>query len=192
MNAGETKTAIADFSFAIENTELVPKNEHPRWWVRDRLKYFWSRAEGYEKDGDFTEALKDYEFVVRTYNEVASRTDSCPYDIRAGNVLWKLKRKEEAIKRYSSVISDCKDGRAFTARGKAYLESSDFRKALADFEAAAQMHESESAEVYYLLGYCYEMLSDKGNAADNYRKALEKNPGYSEARARARKLGFDF
>ncbi len=75
-------------------------------------------------------------------------------------------------------------------RGDSYLRRKDYKRALADFQAALEYPENlevgrpadggTECEVYYFLGLAYQGLGDKAKATESFQKALERKQPPSE------------
>lgn len=71
--------------------------------------------------------------------------------------------------------------------GKLLLQTRDFKSAIEQFRIAQQMNPTLPS-VYNNLGVAYSCIGDYGNAEANYRRAIEKDPSFSDPRRNLKKL----
>jgi len=63
----------------------------------------------------------------------------------------------------------------------ASLRRGNFQQAMKEIDEAQALHQGEDPEIYLIRGAIYFGLKDYPLAESNYKKALEINPGYSQA-----------
>ena len=83
---------------------------------------------------------------------------------------------DAAITHYAAAIDlNPEDARAYTNRGDAYMNKSDFGAAIEDFNKAIDLN-SEDAAVYSNRGVAYHYTGDFGAAIADFNKAIDLNP----------------
>lgn len=100
---------------------------------------------------------------------------------------------DTAVKRYRQIRKEEPDRYQFTqwvlnGLGYKLMQSGKLTEALALLRLNAEEY-PDSANVYDSLGDACHRAGDKACALENYRKALEKNPGNKKAAEMVRKLG---
>ena len=102
---------------------------------------------------------------------------------------------EAATRRYRELKAKSSEGYDFgemqlNMLGYGYLRSGDVRTAIEIFKLNVEAF-PEAYNVYDSLGEAYMAADDDDRAIANYRKALELNPGFDNARQMLKKLGVE-
>jgi tetratricopeptide (TPR) repeat protein len=109
--------------------------------------------------------------------------------LQAGSKPEEEQHLKEAIRAFSRALnSDPSFANAYYNRGYAYQELGKAQKALSDFEMAKR-HNPKDPRVYFQMGSIYEYFNEKQRAKRFYKKALELNPGFEDARVALEELG---
>ena len=68
------------------------------------------------------------------------------------------------------------------------MRTGKYEKAIEDFNAALNVN-AEDSQAWAGLGFCYDKLNNRAKAVESYSRAIQVDPGNSEARAALQKLG---
>ncbi len=140
-----------------------------------RVEFDWERAVSLYKQGQYREAIAEFERVLAEYPEHA---DSWKF---AGLSHYFLKENEQATVSLGKAIElKKKEGRRdpelYRALGQAFFALGRYEKALESFEALTAMQPVVAAN-FYLLGLTLTSL-DRGEAASSaFEKAVALDPG---------------
>ena len=103
-------------------------------------------------------------------------------------VLFEQNKFEEAIALYTEAITiDPTYASAYFNRALSYAILNKYTEAMADAQKVLSL-EPESFDAPYVMGIIYEYQHDYETAASWYEKALARNPGYEQARARLEQI----
>ncbi len=96
------------------------------------------------------------------------------YHARVGN-------KQQAMMLFDRcIVQDVKFTEAYVEKGQLLLEAKKMNEALKVFEAMAAANQT-SADAYYYLGKCYELMNNLPLAINNYEKSLTFDANLVEA-----------
>jgi tetratricopeptide (TPR) repeat protein len=100
-----------------------------------------------------------------------------------------MKQFGKAIDAFNrSIARDWKYIDSYIEKGKLYFNQKKYNEALQTFELALQV-QNTNADVYFWIGRCKEMLNQKEEAIDYYKKTLGLDDTYEEATAALKRLG---
>ncbi len=103
-------------------------------------------------------------------------------------VLFEQNKFEEAIALYTEAITiDPTYASAYFNRALSYAILNKYTEAMADAQKVLSL-EPESFDAPYVMGIIYEYQHDYETAASWYEKALARNPGYEQAKARLEQI----
>lgn len=89
-----------------------------------------------------------------------------------GCCLIGLRKYEEAIEAFDSILNNTLWERPMFNKGRAYLKLQNYTEAFACFNRALMINQEED-DVYYYLGVYYEKVKDYIKAKESYLKAIE-------------------
>ena len=168
---GDTATAIAQYSTAIESRELAPAI------LANALL---NRGLAHQQAGLFENAIDDY--------SAALRIDALSAKLRAtslfnrGLAYQKIKRPALAIEDFTSALfMDSEFSHAYYSRGQALRESGQYLFALSDFEKALRYGHPMPHLVFYGEALTYEDLRRPELAEKSIAKALAAKADYAPA-----------
>ncbi len=170
---------------------------------------FGRRGAFYLEHGRLTEALADFDTVVRLSprssiaycDRALAQIEAGAYDqavLDCDQALEINPSRSEAyqyraqaylqLQAYDSTIADCdklleidpNSQEAHSARGLAYLNQGHYAKAVADFNFAIRLNPDDDTS-YYNRGIAYGGTQDTQAALASFTKAIELNPKYVEA-----------
>jgi len=94
----------------------------------------------------------------------------------------------QAIRHFDSCIArDWKMTDAYIEKGIVYIQQKKYDEALRIFNMTATVSNTD-ADAYYWIGRCYEAMSQKEKAIENYQRAVALEPGFYEASVRLKML----
>ena len=103
-------------------------------------------------------------------------------------VFFEQNKFEEAIGLYTDAINiDPSYASAYFNRALSYAILNRYSEAMADAQKVLSL-EPESFDAPYVMGIIYEYQHDYETATSWYEKALSRNPGYEQARARLEQI----
>lgn len=179
LQAGDTQTAIAGYSAAIEARDLGPEQ------LANALI---NRGYAYQQAGDHSRAIDDY--------TAALRVDAMSGKLRAtalynrGLSQQKLKHPVLAIEDFTSALFlDPEFSHAYYLRGNVLRESGQLLFALSDYEKALRFKHPQPHLVYYGEGLAFEQLHRMPEAQAALNKAVAVNPNFEPARTKLAALG---
>ena len=68
------------------------------------------------------------------------------------------------------------------------MRTGKYDAAIEDFNATLNVN-ANNTEAWAGLGFCYDKLNNKAKAVESYSRAIQVDPGNSQARAALQKLG---
>ena len=173
LQAGDTQTAIAGYSAAIEARDLKPEQ------LANALI---NRGYAYQQAGDHSRAVDDY--------TAALRVDAMSGKLRAtalynrGLSQQKLKHPVLAVEDFTSALFlDPEFSHAYYLRGNVLRESGQLLFALSDYEKALRFKHPQPHLVYYGESLAYEQLHRLPEAQAALNKAVAVNPNIPSAAA---------
>ena len=135
---------------------------------------------------------RDPRLRAAAYRELLRQIASSPFNARASSVLanldWMAGRTNLAVARLNHALAV--DRRAFTAHerlGMIALRAGDAARARREFEAEAKLGLG-SGELDLHRGEAFEVLGQRGKAAQAYRRQLRRRPEDQDARAALERL----
>ncbi|MEZ0371018.1 MAG: tetratricopeptide repeat protein, partial [Candidatus Sericytochromatia bacterium] len=158
--------AIVEYNFLIK---LEPNNSD----------HYYYRAQAHSLQGDFQEALADWDAYFNLLSPEQAKSISYGY----------LQRVEAqlALKQYPNVIAACnrfigqgtyREQDLLLKRGEAYLGLGRYEEAIADFQEV--MHKQPESQVFDKVGQAYLGLNHKLLALQAFARATENSPGNVE------------
>lgn len=103
------------------------------------------------------------------------------YHARVGN-------RQQAIMLFDRcIVQDLKFTEAYVEKGQLLLDDKKTNEALKVFEAMAAANQT-SADAYYYLGKCYELMNNLPAAINNYEKSLTFDANLAEAEEALKRL----
>lgn len=179
LQAGDTQTAIAGYSAAIEARDLGPEQ------LANALI---NRGYAYQQAGDHSRAVDDYTAALRV-DAMSGRLRATALYNR-GLSQQKLKHPVLAIEDFTSALFlDPEFSHAYYLRGNVLRESGQFLFALSDYEKALRFKHPQPHLVYYGEGLAFEQLHRMPQAQAALNKAISINPNFEPARTRLAALG---
>ena len=179
LQAGDTTTAIAGYSEAIESRQLSPER------LANALI---NRGFAYQQAQEHDRAIDDY--------TAALRIDAMNGKLRAtalynrGLSQQKLKHPVLALEDFTSALFlDPEFAHAYYLRGTILRESGQYLFALSDFEKALRYNHPQPHLVHYGEALAYEALHRTGDAETALNKAIAANPTFAPARNKLAALG---
>jgi Tfp pilus assembly protein PilF len=179
LQAGDTATAIAGYSEAIESRQLTPEQ------LANALI---NRGYAYQAAQEHERAIDDY--------TAALRIDAMSGKLRAtalynrGLSQQKLKQPMLAIEDFTSALFlEPEFAHAYYLRGSILRESGQYLFALSDFEKAIRFNHPQPYLVYYGEALAYEALNRPNDTQSALTKAVAANPSYEPARTKLAALG---
>ncbi len=179
LQAGDTATAIAGFSEAIESRQLGPEQ------LANALI---NRGFAYQRAQEHNRAVDDY--------TAALRIDAMSGKLRAtalynrGLSQQKLKHPVLAIEDFTSALFlEPEFAHAYFLRGSILRENDQYLFALSDFEKAIRFKHPQPHLVYYAKALTYEALRRPDDMQAMLNKAVAANPGFAPARSKLASLG---
>lgn len=179
LQSGDTATAIAGFSEAIESRRLAPEQ------LANALI---NRGFAYQQAQEHDRAIDDY--------TAALRIDAMSGKLRAtalynrGLSQQKLKHPVLAIEDFTSALFlEPEFAHAYYLRGTILRESGQYLFALSDFEKAIRFKHPQPHLAYYAEALAYEALRRPGDEQAALEKAVAANPGFGPARSKLAGLG---
>src|SRR5262245_1121421 len=179
LQAGDTATAIAGFSEAIESRQLSPEQ------LANALI---NRGFAYQQSQEHDRAVDDY--------TAALRIDAMSGKLRAtalynrGLSQQKLKHPVLAIEDFTSALFlEPEFAPAYYLRGTILRENEQHLFALSDFEKAIRFNHPQPHLVYYAEALTYEALRRPNDMQAMLNKAVAVNPGFAPARSKLAALG---
>ena len=160
--------------------EATESLEHSLTLSQNNIRAFYNLGFAYKKTGNIQSALENLKKTLRLSPEYVQAK------LELGNIYWMIGKTEQAEKIYDEALNL----RSLTSLDRAkilsnlaviYAQRKEFEEAK-ELILRAIVLDPDIADTYNTLA---NILKDKGelNAAiENYRKALEKNPAYNEAR----------
>ncbi|HKX27642.1 MAG TPA: tetratricopeptide repeat protein [Blastocatellia bacterium] len=147
--------------------------------VRAAEAFDWERAVSLYKQGQYREAITEFQKVLVEYPE---HSDSWKF---VGLAYYQLKEYDAAITPLEKAIEfKRKEGRndvdLVRALGQAYLTTKKYEKALPYFETLTRMQMNVAAN-FYMLGVIYANLSRAEESAAAFQKAVKLDPKDSDS-----------
>lgn len=161
---GDFDEAIADYTTALQRDK-----------DKEDFSPLLNRAAVYMTLQRFTDAIADYDEVIRRKPEMASA-----YQQRA--VAHKLSGQlEKAVADFDHAIRlSPKNVSALMSRGFVHFQQSDHQRAVEDFAAVIEI-EPRAAAAYNNRGYNLQQLGKSTEALADYNRAIELAPDYALA-----------
>jgi len=179
LQAGDTQTAIAGYSAAIEARDLGPEQ------LANALI---NRGYAYQQAGDHSRAVDDYTAALRV-DAMSGRLRATALYNR-GLSQQKLKHPVLAIEDFTSALFlDPEFSHAYYLRGNVLRESGQLLFALSDYEKALRFKHPQPHLVYYGEGLAFEQLHRMPEAQAALNKAVATNPNFEPARTKLAALG---
>lgn len=179
LQAGDTATAIAGFSEAIESRQLSPEQ------LANALI---NRGFAYQQAQDHDRAVDDY--------TAALRIDAMSGKLRAtalynrGLSQQKLRHPVLAIEDFTSALFlEPEFAHAYYMRGNILRENGQYLFALSDFEKAIRFKHPQPHLVYYAEALTYEALRRTDDMRAMLGKAVAANADFEPARSKLAALG---
>jgi Tfp pilus assembly protein PilF len=178
LQAGDTSTAIAGFSEAIESRQLSPEQ------LANALI---NRGFAYQQAQEHDRAVDDY--------TAALRIDAMSGQLRAtalynrGLSQQKLKHPMLAIEDFTSALFlEPEFAHAYYMRGNILRENGQYLFAVSDFEKAIRFKHPQPHLVYYAEALTYEALRRPDDVRAMLDKAVAANPDFAPARSKLASL----
>jgi tetratricopeptide (TPR) repeat protein len=179
LQAGDTATAIAGFSEAIESRQLMPEQ------LANALI---NRGFAYQQLQEHDRAVDDY--------TAALRIDAMSGKLRAtalynrGLSQQKLNHSVLAIEDFTSALFlQPEFAHAYYLRGTLLRDNGQLLFALSDFEKAIRFQHPQPHLVYYAEALTYEALRRPSDMQAALNKAVAANPGFQPALSKLAGLG---
>lgn len=179
LQAGDTATAIAGYSEAIEARDLAPE---------ELANALINRGYAYQQAGEHERAVDDY--------TAALRIDAMSGKLRAttlynrGLSQQKLEHPVLAIEDFTSALFlEPEFAHAYYLRGTILRENGQFLFALSDFEKAIRFKHPQPHLAYYGEALAYEQLHRLDEAQVALNKAIAADPSFAPARDKLSELG---
>jgi len=179
LQAGDTATAIAGYSEAIESRQLSPEQ------LANALI---NRGFAYQQAQEHDRAVDDY--------TAALRVDAMSGKLRAtalynrGLSQQKLKHPVLAIEDFTSALFlEPEFAHAYYLRGTILRDNGQYLFALSDFEKAIRFKHPQAHLAYYGEALTYEALRRPSDAQASLNKALAANPSFEPARTKLAQMG---
>ena len=179
LQAGDTATAIAGYSEAIESRQLKPEQ------LANALI---NRGFAYQQAQEHDRAIDDY--------TAALRIDAMSGKLRAtalynrGLSQQKLKHPVLAIEDFTSALFlEPEFAHAYYLRGTILRDNGQYLFALSDFEKAIRFKHPQPHLAYYGEALTYEALRRPADAQAALSKALAANPSFEPARTKLAQMG---
>jgi tetratricopeptide (TPR) repeat protein len=179
LQAGDTATAIAGYSEAIESRQLSPEQ------LANALI---NRGYAYQQAQEHDRAVDDY--------TAALRIDAMSGKLRAtalynrGLSQQKLKHPVLAIEDFTSALFlEPEFAHAYYLRGTILRDNGQYLFALSDFEKAIRFKHPQPHLAYYGEALTYEALHRLNDAQASLNKAVAANPSFEAARSKLAQLG---
>jgi tetratricopeptide (TPR) repeat protein len=179
LQAGDTATAIAGYSEAIEARDLAPE---------ELANALINRGYAYQQAGEYERAADDY--------TAALRIDAMSGKLRAttlynrGLSQQKLKHPVLAIEDFTSALFlEPEFAHAYYLRGTILRENGQLLFALSDFEKAIRFKHPQPHLAYYGEALAYEQLHRIDEAQAALNKAIAADPSFAPARDKLSELG---
>jgi tetratricopeptide (TPR) repeat protein len=174
LQAGDTETAIAGFSKAIDSRDLAPG------LLANTLL---NRAHAYQRINEHQLAIDDY--------TAALRIDAMSGKVRAlalynrGLSYQRLQNNSLAMEDFTSALFlDGQFSHAYYSRGMLLRDGGQYLFALADFDKALRYNYPDPARVHVAEAMVFEKLQRPSDARAALEKALAANPNYEPAHRR--------
>jgi len=167
------KDAAAAFSKFVSSYPGHPKSVEAQYW----------RAEAEYLGGDYANALKDYQEVIKTSTH--PRREESMYGF--GWSYYRLNDYPKAIETFERLIVSYPSGKfSFDARlrlGDCYFQQKEYKKAAGAYRAVIRLFaKNEGADyAFYQLGQTYYRSGDHEQAADQFAALLKAFPNSSLA-----------
>jgi tetratricopeptide (TPR) repeat protein len=179
LQAGDTTTAIAGFSEAIESRQMTPEQ------LANALI---NRGFAYQQLQEHDRAVDDY--------TAALRIDAMSGKLRAtalynrGLSQQKLKQPVLAIEDFTSALFlEPEFAHAYYLRGTLLRDNGQYLFALSDFEKAIRFNHPQPHLVYYAEALTYEALRRPNDMQAALNKAVAANPAFQPALSKLAALG---
>ena len=174
LQGGDTESAIAGFSKAIDSRDLAPGV------LANALL---NRAHAYQRLNEHQLAIDDY--------TAALRIDAMSGKVRAlalynrGLSYQRLQRNTLAMEDFTSALFlDGQFSHAYYSRGTLLRDGGQYLFALADFDKALRYNYPDAARVHVAEAMVFEKLQRTSDARAALEKALAANPNYEPAHRR--------
>ncbi len=143
------------------------------------VRFDWERAVSLYKQGQFREAVAEFQKVLAEYPE---HSDSWKF---IGLAHYQLKEYQAAVAPLEKALTlKRKEGRndpdLYRALGQAYVSLKNYEKALPYFETLVRVQMNVAAN-YYMLGVAYANLNRAEDASDAFQKAVKLDPKDSDS-----------
>lgn len=124
-----------------------------------------SRALSFEKQGNFAEALKEYNFILKQ--------DSAYRDVyvNLGSLYSRLNRLNDALEAYERALHLKSDYITFFNIGSIYYRKKEFKKAIIYLEKSKRLN-SRFVLSIQVMGLCYSRLNNLKAAETNFHEVL--------------------
>ncbi len=139
------------------------------------------------RQGRLAEAADLQVRVVERLKRTGQREDLPASSRRAGTLLERVGRFEEAVVHYQAALAaDGSDVESLLGHGRSCLATGDVSRAIADMEKVARMPATaatarQRAEAAVGLGHCWRRQGKKAQALASFNQALEFEPGFAAA-----------
>jgi tetratricopeptide (TPR) repeat protein len=151
-----------------------------------------------------TDAVSCYQ---NAEDDLSRDTGPCDKALKEGNLTPLDKKKtlvnrgiihnrngdiQDAIDDFNTALDiDSSLAEAFLNRGNSYFLSGQHDAALSDYDQALALGLSKPWLAWYNIGLAYEAKKDTAKAREAYQKALDLNPGFTQAQMKLDALGED-
>lgn len=160
-DAGLWRSALEDYSKAIELKPVFPEAYYDRGIVRDLL-------------GDFKGELEDFGKAID------QKLDGPDVYLNRGVALGKSGKLDEAIDDFNKALAiDGRCAQAYENRGLAKFKMRKYREAVEDYDRALEIKPDLSI-AFYNRGLAKYELQDYGGAIDDFNAAAAQKPGFGE------------
>jgi tetratricopeptide (TPR) repeat protein len=179
LQTGDTATAIAGFSEAIESRQLSPEQ------LANALI---NRGFAYQRAQEHDRAIDDYTAALRIDAMTGKLRATALYN--RGLSQQKLEHPMLAIEDFTSALFlEPEFAHAYYLRGTILRENGQYLFALSDFDKAIRFNHPQPHLVYYAEALTYEALRRPNDVQAMLNKAVAANPGFEPARSKLAAIG---
>ncbi|MBE0586117.1 MAG: tetratricopeptide repeat protein, partial [Desulfofustis sp.] len=142
----------------------------------DNVELLLERGKKYVAEKEYKKARQDYFKLIELTPD-----NAVPFFLLAELFSQKLKDNRKALTYYSQAIDRDKGKRNYYfKRGLIYFHQQEYEPAKTDFDAALNLSRDDGQILYY-RGYCNQKLGHKEQAIEDYLRAKELAPSWTDA-----------